>query len=56
MSLTFVTAYLKIYEDEYDLTKTFEKRLEQFLNLLTNDVIFLTGEVILKINIIICFL
>ena len=33
MSLTFVTAYLKIYEDEYDLTKTFEKRLELFLKL-----------------------
>lgn len=32
-SITFVTAYLKVYDKEYDLSRTFEKRLEHFLKL-----------------------
>jgi len=32
-NVTFVTSYLKIYEDDYDMTKTFEKRLEFFLKI-----------------------
>jgi hypothetical protein len=32
-NVTFVTSYIKIYEDDYDITKTFQKRLELFLKL-----------------------
>jgi hypothetical protein len=32
-NVTFVTSYFKIYDDEYDMSKTFEKRLELFLKL-----------------------
>jgi hypothetical protein len=32
-NVTFVTSYIKIYEYDYDITKTFEKRLELFLKL-----------------------
>ena len=32
-NVTFVTSYITIYEDDYDITKTFQKRLELFLKL-----------------------
>jgi hypothetical protein len=32
-NVTFVTSYFKIYDNDYDMTKTFEKRLELFLKL-----------------------
>jgi len=31
--VTFVTSYFKIYDNDYDMSKTFEKRLELFLKL-----------------------
>ena len=31
--VTFVTSYLKIYDSDYDETKTFEKRLELFMKI-----------------------
>lgn len=31
---TFVTAYLKVYDEEYDLSRTFENRLKHFMLLL----------------------
>jgi len=34
MSTTFVTAYLKVYEEEYDISRTFENRLKHFMLLL----------------------
>jgi len=46
-TVTFVTSYLKIYDEEYDLTKTFEKRLDLFLKLLEeriNVCIFISPE------------
>lgn len=38
MSLTFVTSYIKIYNEDYDHSKTFEKRLEFFLKLLDTGI------------------
>jgi hypothetical protein len=32
-NVTFVTSYFKIYDEDYDMTKTFDKRLELFLKL-----------------------
>ena len=32
-NVTFVTSYLKIYDSDYDETKTFEKRLEFFMKI-----------------------
>lgn len=37
-SVTFVTAYLKIYNEDYDISRTFEKRLEHFLKLLDTKI------------------
>ncbi len=34
MSITFVTAYLKVYQEEYDDTRTFENRLKHFILML----------------------
>lgn len=33
MSVTFVTSYIKIYNEDYDISRTFGKRLEHFLKL-----------------------
>lgn len=33
MSLTFVTSYIKIYNEDYDISKSFQKRSEFFLKL-----------------------
>lgn len=46
-NITFVTSYFKIYDDEYDIEKTFEKRLELFLKLVNTGInicIFTTPE------------
>jgi hypothetical protein len=46
-NVTFVTSYFKIYDDDYDLAKTFEKRLELFLKLADTGInicIFTTPE------------
>jgi len=46
-NITFVTSYIKIYEDDYDITKTFEKRLELFLKLADTGIyicIFISPE------------
>lgn len=46
-NVTFVSSYLKIYDTDYDLDKTFEKRLELFikiLNLGINVCIFISPE------------
>jgi hypothetical protein len=37
-TVTFVTSYLKIYESEYDESKTFDKRLELFIKILNLDI------------------
>jgi len=37
-TVTFVTSYLKIYESEYDETKSFEKRLELFMKIVELDI------------------
>ena len=45
--ITFVTSYLKIYDDDYDKSKTFEKRLSLFMkivNLGINICIFTSEE------------
>lgn len=34
MATTFVTAYLKIYDEDYDSIKTFDNRLKHFISLL----------------------
>lgn len=34
MNTTFVTAYLKVYEEEYDDTRTFDNRLKHFMHML----------------------
>lgn len=38
MSTTFVTAYFKIYDEEYHNLKTFENRLKNFMLFLTLDI------------------
>jgi hypothetical protein len=46
-SITFVTSYLKIYDSEYDETKTFEKRLELFMKIVElniNICLFISPE------------
>lgn len=48
MSTTFVTAYLKIYDEEYDDTRKFENRLNHFMKMLElgiNICIFIDPEV-----------
>ena len=37
-NITFVTSYIKIYDDDYDLSKTFEKRLNFFLKLVETGI------------------
>jgi len=37
-NVTFVTSYLRIYESEYDMKKTFEKRLDCFIKLVELDI------------------
>ena len=37
-NITFVTSYLKIYDSDYDETKTFEKRLELFMKIVELDI------------------
>ena len=47
MTTTFVTAYLKIYDQEYDISRTFENRLKHFMLLLElgiNICIFIEPE------------
>jgi hypothetical protein len=47
MTTTFVTAYLKVYDEEYDNTRTFENRLKYFMLLLElgiNICIFIEPE------------
>ena len=44
---TFVTAYLKVYDEEYDMSRTFENRLKHFMLLLDlgiNICIFIEPE------------
>jgi len=46
-NVTFVTSYLKIYDSEYDETKTFEKRLELFMKIVDlniNICLFISPE------------
>ena len=46
-NVTFVTSYLKIYDSEYDETKTFEKRLELFMKIVElniNICLFISPE------------
>lgn len=46
-NVTFVTSYFKIYNDDYDMSKTFEKRLDLFLKLVNTGInicIFTTPE------------
>jgi len=46
-NVTFVTSYFKIYENDYDIEKIFEKRLELFLKLAITGInicIFITPE------------
>jgi hypothetical protein len=37
-NVTFVTSYFKIYDEEYDMSKTFGKRLELFLKLVSTGI------------------
>ena len=53
MSTTFVTAYLKVYDEEYDTTRTFNKRLNYFMLLLElgiNICIFVEPELKCKFD------
>ena len=34
MSTTFVSAYLKVYDEEYDVSRNFQNRLKYFMLLL----------------------
>ena len=46
-NVTFVTSYFKIYDNDYDMSKTFDKRLELFLKLADTGInisIFTTPE------------
>lgn len=50
---TFVTAYLKVYDEEYDMSRTFENRLKHFMLLLElgiNICIFIEPELQNKFN------
>jgi len=50
---TFVTAYLKVYDEEYDMSRTFENRLKHFMRLLElgiNICIFIQPELQSKFN------
>ena len=50
---TFVTAYLKVYDEEYDISRTFENRLNHFMLLLElgiNICIFTEPELRNKFN------
>jgi len=50
---TFVTAYLKVYDEEYDMSRTFENRLKHFMLLLElgiNICIFIEPELQSKFN------
>lgn len=50
---TFVTAYLKVYDEEYDLSRTFDNRLKYFMLLLEvgiNICIFVEPELKNKFN------
>jgi hypothetical protein len=50
---TFVTAYLKVYDEEYDMLRTFENRLKHFMHLLEigiNICIFIEPELESKFN------
>lgn len=50
---TFVTAYLKVYDEEYDLSRSFENRLKYFMLLLElgiNICIFIEPELRNKFN------
>jgi hypothetical protein len=38
MKTTFVTAYLKVYDEEYDISRTFDNRLKHFMLLLELDI------------------
>lgn len=47
-NITFVTCYLKIYDNDYDISKTFENRVNYFLKLLNlniNICIFVSDDV-----------
>ena len=51
--VTFVTAYLKVYDEEYDISRTFENRLKYFMLLLKlgiNICIFIDPELKNKFN------
>jgi hypothetical protein len=53
MSTTFITAYLKVYDEEYDDTRRFENRLNYFiliLNLGINICIFIEPELQYQFN------
>jgi hypothetical protein len=53
MTTTFVTAYLKVYDEEYDTTRRFENRLKHFMSMLEvgiNICIFIDPEVKDKFN------
>jgi hypothetical protein len=46
-NVTFVTSYLKIYDTDYDETKTFEKRLDFFMKIVELDInicLFISSE------------
>jgi hypothetical protein len=50
---TFVTAYLKVYDEEYDISRTFENRLTHFMFLLELDInicIFIEPELRERFN------
>lgn len=50
---TFVTAYLKVYDEEYDMSRTFENRLKHFMLLLElgiNICIFIEPELQSEFN------
>ena len=50
---TFITAYLKVYDEEYDMSRTFENRLKHFAHLLElgiNICIFIEPELENKFN------
>lgn len=50
---TFVTAYLKVYDEDYDMSRTFENRLKHFMLLLElgiNICIFIEPELKSKFN------
>ena len=53
MSTTFVTAYLKVYDEEYDVSRNFQNRLKYFMLLLDlgiNVCIFVEPELQEKFN------